>query len=328
MWHRTYSHSLLLALALLLAIGAGQAAHVSAQTQIVDVDKPIYITTRVFQLSAPKDKYQSLNEQIFRVTTANYNDENKWVVNLKKTYPDFTPALLHTSSVRVFRTSKTYIVKVAQMGDYSIAAMLNGAQSIGDGVTPGTTLVAEICRFLGDMRSAKPMTFAIHPIESESGNTYFFAVHGIKLSGEQYVGYLRPNTPAKRYLDNDVYLLFAFSVDLEKPKLPARYFMERDSVTLQRDAVKKVAPVVPDELAQAGLNGKVQVRVEIAPTGKVTSALTHSSNFPEMNEAVIAAARQWEFPPALFAENKEIVSGLLTFEFPAAPLPAKQQSGK
>lgn len=33
------------------------------------------------------------------------------------------------------------------------------------------------------------------------------------------------------------------------------------------------------------------------------------------NRAAVAAARQWEFSTALFAEKKEPISGLLTFEF-------------
>ncbi|NOT60793.1 MAG: TonB family protein [Acidobacteria bacterium] len=326
MLYRTHSHQLFLTLALMLAAFTSQPAQ--AQTQIVDKDSPIYITARVFQLSAPQGKYQEPSDQIFRVPTANYSDEAKWMTNLKKTYPGFTPALLLTATPRVFRTSKTYSVKVGQMGFNSIEVLLNGAQSIGDGVTPGTTLVAEVNQNLGDVRAVKPMTFAIHPIEVESGKTYFFVVRGLKLSGEQYVGYLRKDTPAQSYVGSDVLLLFALSVELERPVLPARYFMERDSVALQKDAAKKVEPVIPVELAQSGLGGKVQVRVEIAPTGKVTNAITHSSSFPEMNEAVIAAARQWEFAPALFAENKGIVSGLLTFEFPTAAAPAKQQSSK
>jgi hypothetical protein len=44
-----------------------------------------------------------------------------------------------------------------------------------------------------------------------------------------------------------------------------------------------------------------------------------------MNDAVIAAARQWEFPTTLFAEDKNPITGYLKFNFTAAePAPKSQ----
>jgi hypothetical protein len=45
----------------------------------------------------------------------------------------------------------------------------------------------------------------------------------------------------------------------------------------------------------------------------VTTANVVSSSVPELNKEVIAAARQWEFPKTLFAENKQPITGLLAF---------------
>jgi hypothetical protein len=46
-----------------------------------------------------------------------------------------------------------------------------------------------------------------------------------------------------------------------------------------------------------------------------------------MNAAVIAAARQWEFPTTLFAENKNPITGFLTFNFaPTTPAKAPTQN--
>ena len=288
-----------------------------AQTtdQTIDPILPIYVTARVFQLSAPHGQYQEPSDQVFRVSTANYTDEAKWIASLKKTYPGFTPALLTTAVPRVYRTSKPQIVKVGQMGTSSLDMLLNGAQSAGENDKPGTTLIAEINLAQGG-GTAPPITHALQSLEVESGKTYFFAMRSLKLSGDRYVSLLRPNAPAARYAKDDVILLFALSVELEKLNPAARFFGDRDSVALQNDAAKKVQPVIPDALKQAGLGGKIQVRVEIAPTGKITKAITQTSSFPEMNEAVIAAARQWEFAPTLFAQNPQPINGLLTFEFP------------
>ena len=289
---------------------------------------PIYVTTRIFQLSAPRGQYPEVTDQLFRVTTASHNDETKWLASLKKLYPGFTPALLQTITRNVFRTSKPATLRLGQMDFSSIEVLLNGAQSPGDGGKPGTSLIAEVVLNQGNVQAVTPLTQSLHPIESESGKTYFFAARALKLSGENYVGFLRKGAPAARYANEDVILLCAFSVDLEKPAPSARYFGERDSIALQNEAAKKVQPVMPTELKQAGLSGKVQVRVEIAPDGKVAKAITFVSSFPEMNEAVIAAARQWEFAPALFANNQQPINGLLTFEFPATPAAEKQQSAK
>ena len=50
-----------------------------------------------------------------------------------------------------------------------------------------------------------------------------------------------------------------------------------------------------------------------------------------MNGDAIAAARQWEFPATLFAENKNPITGFLTFNFtatPPAPKAATQNPAK
>lgn len=296
--------------------GLAQAADQAANQAIDSISiTPIYVTARIFQLSAPRGQYQEPSDQVFRVSTANYTDETKWIASLKKTYPGFTPALLTTAVQRVYRTSKPQIVKVGQMGTSSLDLLLNGAQSAGENDKPGTTLIAEINLSQGG--TATPVTHALQPMEVESGKTYFFAMRTLKLSGDSYVKMLQRWAPASHYAKEDIILLFAFSVELEKPAVTSRYFGDRDSVALQRDATKKVQPVMPTSLQQIGLRGKVQVRVEIAPTGKITNAITQTSSFPEMNEAVITAARQWEFAPTLFAQNPQPINGLLTFDFSA-----------
>jgi hypothetical protein len=284
----------------------------------VDPNAPIWVTSRIFQLTAPQGKYQLPNDQVFRVSTESHSDEAKWLASLKKIYPDFTPSVLHTNVARVFRTSKSVNIRFGQMDFSSLEVVLNGAQSAGENGKPGTTLVTEINYNEGNVKEVKPITYSMQALEVENGKTYFFASRTLKLNGERYTGFLRHHTPGKTFKTEDVFFVFAFSVYLDKRPTNVQYLSERTSAAMQNDATKKVQPTLPPALRQNGLTGKIIVNVEVAPDGKVAKAITYTSNYPEANEYVIAAARQWEFPTTLFAEKKLPINGLLTFDVPSA----------
>src|SRR5262249_13303176 len=128
-----------------------------------------------------------------------------------------------------------------------------------------------------------------------------------------------------------VYRIVAFAVDLDKTTKPPRLFDEQQSGEVQQQAAKKIHPQIPDALQEAGMSGYVRANVEISPEGKVTSANIHYSTFPEMNAEVIAAARRWEFPTTLFAQDKNPITGYLTFNFTDTtpwPKAATQKSDK
>src|SRR5262245_646587 len=294
--------------------------------------RPIYVTARVFQIKAKQGSYEDLNNQVFKMKTARLTEYENWLNAFKKTYPGFEAALLRTDSKRVFRTSRPTVISMGKRADgRDIEITINAAQSVGDGTTPGTTLVPEINLHFGNDRVKKPVSYAIQHLEVESGATYFFTASNLKLNSADYVGFVRPNAPAQRFDGNDFFLIFAFSVDLDKTTKPPRLLDEQQSVELQQQAAKKVQPEIPAALRDAGMSGYVRANVEISPEGKVTSANIHFSTFPEMNDEVIAAARQWEFPATLFAENKNPVSGFLTFNFAAmdpASKAATQKSDK
>jgi TonB family protein len=286
--------------------------------------RPIYVTTRVFQVKAKRGSYEDLSPQVFKMKTGSLGEYQQWMNAFKKTYPGFDGALLKTEARRVFRTSKPSVISLGKQADgRDIEIMLYGAQSVGDGVTPGTNLIPEVGLHFGNDRTSKPVTYAIQPLEVESGWTYYFAATNLKLSSTDYVRFVRSNAPAGQFDGHDLFLVFAFSVDLDKTTLPLRYLDERQSVELQQQATKKVRPEVPAALRAAKLGGFIRVRVEISPEGKVTGANIHNSSFPEMNGEAIAAARQWEFPATLFAENKNPITGFLTFSF-AAPAPPQK----
>jgi TonB family protein len=288
--------------------------------------KPIYVSTRIFQVRAKQGSYEELSNQVFRLKTASLDEHEKWIRAFGKTYPGFEAALLRTEEKRVFRSARpTNLSLVKQADGRTIEVQIFGAQSPGDGSKPGTTLIPEVALHFGNDRVMKPVTYAIQPIEIDSGMTYYFATNLMKLNAADYVKFVRPNTPAEAFEGIDTFLVFAFSVELEKPAQPARYFDERQSLELQEKAAKKPRPEVSAALRDAGLGGLVRVRVEISADGKVSAAGIHASTFPEMNADVLAAARGWEFSPALFAENKTPITGFLLFNFPAQP-PAKKES--
>ena len=305
--------SLLASIWLLSLTVFGQAK--PAQNTTPDPLAPVYVTTRIFQLSAKKGSYPEVSDQVFRLKSAGLIDEDKWLTAFKKTYPELTPALLQTSSLRVFRTSKPGIITFGEQDGRSLRIQLFAAQSPGDGTIPGTTLIPEIGMHAAN--GGTPMSLSMQPLEIETGMTYYFAAPRLKLSDQDYADFIRKGAPATTFAAEDHFIVFAFSVDLERPKQTSRVLTEQQSATLLAEAKKKVQPELATTVKKAGLSGQVRVRVEIAPDGKVIRALTQSSTLPEMNSIAITAARQWEFSPALFAENKDPISGLLTFDFAA-----------
>lgn len=295
-----------------------------AQNTSLDPLAPIYVTTRIFQLSAKKGSYQEVSDQVFRLKSAGLADEEKWLSAFSKTYPGLTPALLQTSNLRVFRTSKPGIITFGEQGGRSLRIQIFAAQSPGDGTIPGTTLVPEVG--MHGVNSSTPLTLAMQPLEIETGMTYYFAAPRLQLNEKDYADFIRKGTVATAFAGHDHFLVLSFSVDLNRPVQTSRVFNEQQSAALLAEAKKKVQPELAATIKQAGLSGRVQVRIEIAPDGKVSRALTHSSTLPEMNSAAIAAARQWEFSTALFADNKDPISGLLTFDFTAGETkPAEQK---
>ncbi|MGH9847278.1 MAG: TonB family protein, partial [Blastocatellia bacterium] len=288
--------------------------------------RPIFVTSRVFQMKAKRGTYEAVNAQVFKMKTSSLAEYDKWVRAFGKTYPGFEVSLLRTEAKKVFRTSKPTTITLSKQPDgRALEVRMFGAQSPGDGTAPGTSLIPEVALHFAGSRTQKPITYAIQPMEVESGQTYFFASTDLKLGSTEYVSFVRPNAPPEKFDGNDIYLIFAFSVDLDTTTQPARYYDERQSYELQEKATKKPRPDVPAALREAGMGGAVRVQIEIAPDGKVTRADVHASNFPEMNVEAMTAARLWEFPVELFAQDKKTITGFLTFNFPTQA-PAKKSS--
>lgn len=291
-------------------------------------ERPIYVTTRVFQMYAKRDSYKEVNDQVFKMSTASLATYDKWISTFKKLYPEFEIDQLRADSRTVFRTSKPATISLIKQTDgRKIEIQLFGAQSYGDGVTPGTSLVPEIALHFPDERANKPLGFSMNTLEVQSGQTYFFAVRNMKMSSTDFANFVRPNTPIERFDGKDIYLIFAFTVDLDKTNSPARLINEQQSVAFQEGATKKVMPEVPASLRDGGFGGNTRLRVEISPDGKVTNADVQYSTFPEINKVAIEAAKQWEFSKSLFDSDKNPITCFITFSFPTqSPTPKANSS--
>lgn len=290
--------------------------------------KPIYLTLKMFQLKAPAGAAEGPTDQVFRIKTSSVDSYDKWMRSLAKTYSGFEVSVLRTDPRKVFRTAKptTFVLGRAQDGR-ELELMVNGAQSYGDGVTPGTSLVPELVTSFSKGAGGKPVTVSLQPLEAESGYTYFYAVNTLKFNNVDYTKFFRSGEDPKSFEGYYYYIVLGYSVELENNPQPARYFDERRSVAeIEEKATRKVQIEMPAAIRDAGINGFIRVRVEINPEGKVTNADIQSSSVPEINDRALAAALQWEFPQSLFAEDKAPLTGFITFRIvnrPPAGKPAQ-----
>jgi TonB family protein len=277
---------------------------------------PLYATARIFQARAKKGGNQDLTDQLFKLPTAQLGEYEKWMICFKKTYPDFKLELLQAHQLRVAKSRRPTIIAFGNSNTRrSLEFRLSAAHSPGDGVKAGVSLIQEVELHFGNDRLSKPVSLAIHPVEAEDGITYFFTNQNMTLDPQSYVNFLRPGASAKAFEAESIFFVLAVSVSFKKPVETARVLDEKESAELQAKATKKPQPTLPEEIRQRGLSGTVQVSVEVAPDGRVARADIIKSSLPEATYEVLAAARQWEFPLSIFAESKQPVKGVLTFNF-------------
>lgn len=86
-----------------------------------------------------------------------------------------------------------------------------------------------------------------------------------------------------------------------------------------------VAPVFPEIARKARLYGTVQVRVDIAPSGKVTGTEVVERGHERMSwidDAAVAAAKRWRFEPAWSHKPRGAV---LSFQFEHLDYSAREE---
>ena len=281
---------------------------------------PFEATTRVYQMRARKGTYSEVSDQLFKLRSTNFTDEDKIIANFAKVYPGFEFALLKSETLKIYRTSKGSGLVLGRMSPRAMELVHYGASSPGTAGKPGTTMILEVNLTYGRPES---LSYGVHAIEAEEGMTYFFSPTKLRFGASDYTGFLRAGAPAKAFESDDIYLVIAVSVVLTPKPSTARQFDEKQSAQLQAEASKRVMPEVTEALKRDGLKGKVAARIEVGPDGRVAHTTIASSTFPEMNAAVVAAVKQWEFPSKYFDAEKRPIQALLQFDFeggaPASP---------
>jgi TonB family protein len=278
---------------------------------------PFRADTRIYQARAQPGSYTALTDQVFKLTTANLDDEEKWVNAFAKVYPGFQFGLIQSAPLRVARSSKPTRLVLGNAMNRSLEVAAFGAFNEGDGKVPGTTAIVEVNL---DFGRPEQLSLAIQTFALEEGKTYFFAVPHLKFNPSEYAAFLRPGFPATPFEGKDTFIIVAMSIQLNPaPPTAVRVIVDQAAQAFQASATKQVQPQVPLELTRAGLGGRVRAYVEVGPDGLVKHAMIVSSAFPEVNTQVLDAVRKWEFPLAEFATDKRPVASVLVFDFPVAP---------
>lgn len=279
---------------------------------------PIYVTVRIFQLSAKKSSNLNLSDQVFRLRTSALTDYEKWISHLGKAYPGYTIAQLRTQYLKVFKTPRPAIARLGVQEQPNLQLHMLGAGS----PSGGTSLIPQVEYHFGQGSGAKPLSLALpEPVmDAEIGATYFFTSSVITFKPETYVNFVRPGVPWQSFVSDDIYIMYAFSMEASDPlkDTSLRILEAKASEELQKNALKKVEPVWPEEIKKRGFVGYVQVRAEIAPDGRVSHATIWNSSLPEANQQAITAAREWEFPTTIFADNKTPAIIFLNFNYKAS----------
>jgi len=81
-------------------------------------------------------------------------------------------------------------------------------------------------------------------------------------------------------------------------------------------ATKKVAPFYPTESLKNGISGRVVVEILVDEYGKVPQAKVNQAPDELTGQAVVDAAKQWEFKPPPKIQGRQICySSTLSFRF-------------
>ena len=80
---------------------------------------------------------------------------------------------------------------------------------------------------------------------------------------------------------------------------PAVHAKARAVKNTEGRAIKTVMPIYPAEAQENGIEGRVKLRVQVAPNNRIRSVeVVESSGSTLLDEAPIAAARQYRFQAA------------------------------
>ena len=82
--------------------------------------------------------------------------------------------------------------------------------------------------------------------------------------------------------------------------LATKTYEDAETMAFKPFPIRKVAPSYPREAQRHQLEGKVVVKVTLDQCGQITDAtIEESSGHLSLNNAALAAARQWDFVPGI-----------------------------
>ena len=283
----------LIAFIFTILLAAFSAQHALAQDETEKMPAPDFVTVRVFEARVPLGK-GDLTDQLFKLRTASQTSDEGWLNNLRKAYPGVEMFLLKTSYFRLFKSPKKGVIEIGNPNSAHTEVQVMTAYSVGDGTTPGTTLIIEVNDY-GDAKAKVAIAAAVatQGIEAETGMTYFFTNDRMKIELPDYTKYMHDGFTSPVIEKSDHFFIVAASV--EKEKQTGFMTDNKEDTALMASAIKKPAIQIPPDLK--GIWGKVVIRAEVNSDGKLKSANLWSSTAPELNQAALAAARQYEFAP-------------------------------
>ncbi len=269
------------------------SVNVLAQDDSEKLPDPDYVTVRVFEARVPTGKFD-MTDQLFKLRTASQTSDEGWINNLRKAYPNVEFYLLKTGHFRLFKSPKKGIIEIGNPNEAHSEIQVMTAHSIGDGTTPGTSLIVEVNDYGGaKAQTPMPAAAATHGIEAEQGMTYFFTNQAMKVELPVYTKYLHDDYTSPTLEKTDHF--YVASISYEKSKHLGFMSNPKEDAALIASATRKADIQIAPELK--GIWGKVIVRAEVTAEGKLKSANIWSSTAPELNSAALAAARQYEFSP-------------------------------
>ncbi|MBI3696152.1 MAG: M56 family metallopeptidase [Acidobacteria bacterium] len=104
------------------------------------------------------------------------------------------------------------------------------------------------------------------------------------------------------------------------PQQPEKPYKVGDGVTAPR-LIERVEPKYTEEAKDAGIQGQVELSVEVEPDGRIHKINVNKSLDPGLDERAMEAIRQWRFEPARKDGKPVTVRALISINFRLADEP-------
>ena len=191
--------------------------------------------------------------------------------------------------------------------------LVQGGDPLGSGTGgPGYTISYEQNRGLKNLKGVIGM--ARGPEKDSAGSQFYilkkdvpgFDVNGYTLFGRVVTG-----------LDIVEQIVVGDKITRATVAVPASYKPRAFGPTHNAEPQALFYPLLPEDIASRTYTRTVKVKVVVSATGSADISLTRGTGVEEIDEAIVAAMRQWQWQPALktgqpVAQTLEFVYDLAT----------------